>query len=288
MKRRATLAALAPVLARAQVLRLRLPGGRDARDARYRSMLSLFELLFEAAGIAWVPEWVNGMSQGRIAAELRQGGLDIGMLPNTHGALAGLPVLRHPLRRGLLGVRLLLARAAQAEALAAVTGIAQLRAWRLGYGADWPDLPAMRAQGFDVVTGASYQGLFEMLALGRFDWLHRGVNEVWNEIDTPGLLPAGLVVVPRVALFYPLDDYLCLRPGLAPWLPRLQQAWARIQQDGRYARWYRATYGPALRRAALGERRVLHLAGYGAPPGTPLEEFDAFQLAPMRGELSLP
>ena len=46
-----------------------------------------------------------------------------------------------------------------------------------------------------------------MLASGRFDWMHRGVSEIWEEVDNPSLVTEGLTVVPGLALFYPLDNF---------------------------------------------------------------------------------
>lgn len=287
MKRRTLLLAAAPGASGAGPVPLRIAGGRDALDPRYRSMRSLLDLLFDAAGLRWTPHWVADVSQPRIVTELKAGRLDLAMLPSNMPELEALPVLRHPLRRGLLGTRLLLTRRELVPSFARVKSLDELRRWRLGFGADWSDLPGMRAQGFDIVTGSHYRGLFEMLARRRFDWLHRGVNEIWQELETPGLLPAGLAVVPDLALFYPLDDYFVLAPQQAALLQRLEQAWTQCRQDGRYARWFQANYGEALRRAALQQRRVLHLAGMGVLPGTPLQEFDAFRLSPTRGELGL-
>lgn len=287
MKRRTLLLAAGPGAVGASPLVLRMAGGRSDLDPRYQSMRSLLDLLMDAAGLRWTPHWVADVSQPRIVTELQAGRLDLAMLPSSTPGLEALPVLRHPLRRGLPGARLLLTRRELVPSFAPVKSLEELRRWRLGYGADSPDLPGMRAQGFDIVTGSSYRGLFEMLVRRRFDWLHRGVDEIWQELDTPGLLPRGLAVVPQLALFYPLDDYFVLGPHQAALLPRLQRAWAQCRQDGRYARWFQTRYGETLRRAALAQRRVLHLAGMGVLPGTPLLEFDALRLSPTRGELGL-
>jgi ABC-type amino acid transport substrate-binding protein len=290
--RRQLLAATAlgalPLPSTAQPLRLRYPGGRDANDLRYEALEGLLKLAFGAAGQRIELERVMGMSQRRAILEAHAGQLDVSLVPTSLNPPQGLQVLRVPVRRGLLGLRLLLAPEALLARLAAVQDLNGLHGLRMGYGADWDDLPTMRTLGFDVVTGDSYSGLFRMLAQGRFDWMHRGVNEIWAELDHPSLVPHGLAVVPKLALYYPLDDYFCVSPRRPDLFALLQRGMQRIRTDGRYARWFRDTYARALERAQMKQRHVLHLNGYGVPPETPLQAFDVVRLSPTQGELRLP
>lgn len=279
---------LAASAAGAAPLTLRFPGGRDAADHRYDHLEDLLQRLLRAAGQSVRIQRVPGLTQPRRLIELQAGRLDVAFVSSVSPELPKLQVLRQPIRRGLLGLRLLLAPRAIAPQLARVRSMAELRPWRLGYGSDWSDLAQMQTLGLNVVTAASYSGLFRMLAQRRFDWMHRGLNEVWGEVDTPGLLPKEVVVVPRVALFYPLDDYFCVSPRRPELLGLLELGYGRLLRDGGYAQWFRQHFGPALARARLDEREVIHLTGYGVPPGTPLDAFDALSLSPARGELVLP
>lgn len=282
------LAATASTAEAATPLRLRFPAGRDANDARDSSVEDLLALLLRAVGRRLEVQRVPGLTQPRRLIELQAGRLDVAIVSSVSPLLSGLRVLRQPLRRGLLGLRLILTRPERAPGFAKLRQLDELRRWRLGYGADWADLPQMQALGLDVVPVSSYSGMFRMLEQGRIDWMHRGVNEVWAELDHPTLVPSGLVVVPDVALFFPLDDYFCVSPHHPELLPLLEQGFARVLQDGRYAQWFRQHFGRGLERAGLAQRQVLNLAGYGVPPGTPLQAFDALRLAPARGELVLP
>jgi hypothetical protein len=258
---------------------LSFSGGIDANDRRYDYPRELLELALERAGSRRTVRQVGGMSQARLAVEVAEGRLDVLILPMSWPTnLAVMPV-RLPLRRGLLGVRLLLARAAQAGELAAVTSLDQLRSrYRMGYGADWVDRPAYSALGFRTVLGSSYTGLFDMLRAGRFDFLHRGVNEIWAEIDHPRL-GRGLAVVPSLALRYPLDDYFWVRRGNDALATLIERGLNAARADGSFGALYERWFGTGIRRAALGQRRVLELGGYPVEPGTPLELFDALQQA---------
>lgn len=118
-----------------------------------------------------------------------------------------------------------------------------------------------------------------MLASGRFDWMHRGVSEIWPEVDNPELMAEGLVVVPDLALFYPLDNYFCLSPQRASWLGALATGLDRLERDGRYRQWFDTHYGEALARAQLAGRRVLGLQGYDLMPGSDPRAFDVLGLS---------
>ena len=89
-----------------------------------------------------------------------------------------LPV-RVPTRRGLLGFRLLLIRRQRQSEFRNIRSLDELRRFSIGQGFAWSDAEILRSQGLRVETG-SYEGLFRMLAAGRFDCYPRGINEVFT------------------------------------------------------------------------------------------------------------
>lgn len=259
---------------------LRFSGGIDANDQRYEYPRQLLELALAKAGSALKVVQVGGMTQTRLAAEVGEGRLDVLILPMSWPSNAVIEAVRTPLRRGLLGVRLLLARADRAAGLARVRDLAELRTrYTMGYGADWLDRPAFAPLGFRVVPGASYTGLFDMLRAGRFDFLSRGVNEVFAELDSP-TLGRELALVPGLAMSYPLDDYFYVRLGNRALSDLLTQGLARARADGSFEALFRRFHGAALKRAELDKRRIFDVGGYPVEPGTNLELFDVLRDLP--------
>jgi hypothetical protein len=267
---------------------LRIPGGRDPNDRRYGFTDQLLTEALAAAGHPVKLQRLLGLSQRRIALDLASGLLDVAVLPTVGSSPPEVLPVRWPIRRGLLGLRLLLARPERAQALAQVRSVAELQRFTLGYGGDWRDIDQMRDLGFRIETSGSYTGLFQMLRAGRFDYLHRGVNEVWDELANPELAGTGMVVVPKLALYFPLDDFFHVGAHSSAWALRIEHGLQTLRASGRYAALFRQTYGEALRRAELPKRRVLHLSGYGVEPGTPIDEFDVLQLLGTSGDLRLP
>jgi hypothetical protein len=274
-----------PQASRSEVLRsepLRFSGGLDGNDERYSFPAELLSLAMRSAGSHRELLQIGGMTQARLAVEVSEGRMDTLLLPSSWPINAAVTPVLVPLRRGLLGVRLLLARPEVAQKLARCKTLAELRSgFVMGYGADWIDRPAFEPLGFRMNAGASYSGLFDMLRAGRCDYLNRGVNEVWAELDHPQL-GRGLVVVPGVGLSYPLDDYFWVRRGNTELHEQITRGLARAKADGSYRASFDRFHSAGLRRAALPSRVMFDVGGYPSEPGTPLELFD------LLGELRRP
>ena len=268
---------------------VRFPGRGEAGDHRFDFGAQLLALCLERSGDAYRLEVIQGMNQPRAREAARQGAIDVVMLPNTATDTAPLLPVKLPLRRGLLGVRLLLARPERAERIMLVENTEQLkREFVLGYGRSWLDAEAMQAIGFRVEYGTTYRGLFDMLRAGRFDLLSRGVNELPAELADPALAGSGLVVVPGIALYYPIDDYFWVRPDRPELHAAIERGFRRALADGSYAALFNRHYAAAMAEARIDERSVLHVLGYPVPAGTPLEHFDVLRPSRSRARWTSP
>jgi len=115
----------------------------------------------------------------------------------------------------------------------------------------------LRANGLRVVTSIGYEQLFAMLAAERFDYMPRGVHEVWYEQrQHPGLaIEDGLFLRYSVPFhFFTSRD----NPALAD---RIERGLRAAQADGSFDRLFRSI--PSFRRGLdeiqTGRRRVLEL-----------------------------
>lgn len=268
---------------------VRFPGRGEPGDQRFDFGAELLTLCLEKSGEGLGLEVIQGMNQQRAREAALRGQVDVVMLPNTAPATGALVPVKLPLRRGLLGVRLLVARPESVESLLHVETLADLRrGFRFGYGRAWLDAEVMEQLGFQLVYGSTYAGLFDMLRAGRFDVLSRGVNELSAELADPRLAGRGLVVVPGIALYYPLDDYFWVSPMRPELHEAIERGFLRALEDGSYAALFSRHYAKAMHDADLEERRVIHLLGYPVPPGTPLEHFDVLRLQTSRADLVMP
>ncbi len=261
------------------VREVRFPGRGEPGDHRFDFSAELLVLVLERAGGGWNVTIIEAMKQPRALQAARQGDVDVVALPNLASDRSRLIVVRKPLRRGLLGMRLLLSRPADAERLMAIESLETLkRDFVMGYGDTWMDREALTDLGFRLSTGSNYPGLFDMLRAGRFDYLHRGINELGPELANERLAGRDLVVVPGIALYYPLDDYFHVTPRRPELARAIERGFERVLADGSYAALFNRHFEAAMRDAKLQERSIIHVSGYPVPPGTPLEDFDVLGL----------
>ena len=178
--------------------------------------------------------------------------------PEREGHL--LPV-RIPVDRGLLGYRILLIDAKDQPRFSAVAKAADLKPFRFGLLPWWDDAAIMRGAGFQVVAGASYDGLFQMLAAHRFDAFSRGVGEVLAEYEDRKPSMPGLAVERHLLLHYRVPIYFWFRDD-EEGRRRAERVRAGLEQmvaDGALKKMFDAEFGPSLARLDLVHRLVIEL-----------------------------
>lgn len=238
------------------------PSADPGVDPRRIYPLQLLMLALRKADCQVPVEGRYGYSQARAMSELALERLDVTMVSHRQLPLNMGRVVPVPLRQGLLGLRLLLCLPDRANELSRITDAAQLKRLALGYGADWNDRPVFEQLGYRLVTSTSYAGLFPMLQARRFDYLSRGINEVWDELDVVQRKGSAPAVVPGIALRYPLDDYFVVRPSATALARALEQGLKLAREDGSFQTLFEDHFGQALRRSRLAERRLLNVPGY--------------------------
>lgn len=213
----------------------------------------------------------------RQVRELEKGLVDVAPLPAVDDAYQGRRLLRvdFPLRPGLLGLRLLLAREDRLAELGRLDSLDRLRRGaRIGYGADWADRERMERLGFQLVLARSTEGLYELLRSGRCDLLSRGFKEVEAELLRFGAGAPRIAVLPGVALHYPLEDCFFVSPQRQALQAALVDGLQRLRSDGGWLQLLSRHYGPLLRRQAMPQRQIWPLPGYPAPRGLDPELLD--------------
>lgn len=194
------------------------------------------------------------------------GELDIQWMSTTVKREEKLIPIRIPIYRGVLGLRLLLVTHANKQTFAEVKTISQLAQFVGGHGAHWGDLPVYEANGLPVKSYGHYDTLFLLLKNKRFDYFHRGVNEIWKELESR---EDALTVADHIVLFYPHPVYFFVsksRPLLAQ---DLEQGLNRALKDGSYEALFRKFHQADLDRAELNKRHLIRLKNPVNPAGTP-------------------
>jgi ABC-type amino acid transport substrate-binding protein len=254
------------------------PAPESKEDVRYDYHWRILATALERTRAKWGPYALEAgplMSEPRQVVELSRpgGALTVIHLDTTPDMERDLLPVRIPVDRNLVGYRVLLIRKEDQPRFTPqrIRTLEDLKRLTFGLGLGWVDVGIMRHNGFNVVTGSDYEGLFAMLASGRFDAFPRGAAEVLAEFDRRKETFKGLHIEENFLLYYPLPMYF--------WFPRTPQGErlaARAKEgmlamiaDGTYERIFRSAFKDRIERLGLAKRRVFRLDNPYLVPETP-------------------
>lgn len=251
----------------------------SARDTRYRYHIEVMRAALDrtvAQAGPYVLRSAGPMSQARQVAELRQrtGRLTVIVRGYNPDYAREFRRAAASLDRGVLGYRALLIRRADQPRFSKVRSLQDLAAIPIGQGSTWKDVDILRANGLQVVTGTSYEGLFEMLAVGRFDAFSRGIDEIGDELDQHRAALPALGIERDLLLHYPVARHAWFaRDAQGEILAaRLETGVRAIAADGTLDRLFRQFFGARLAALALPRRRLISLANPFLPADVAAED----------------
>lgn len=194
--------------------------------------------------------------------------------------------VRIPVDRNLGGYCILMARKETAAKLKAVKSLADLRAFSVGLGLGWLDVAILKHNGFNVVTGSNYDGLFQMLDNRRFDVFPRAVVEVLGEYDRVHPQMPDLVLDGSLILYYPLPMYFWFQatPEGKRLADRARRGMLAMLADGSYLKIFNKHQGWKIERLKLGQRRLLKAANPLLGPETPFGDRRLWYRLPGQAE----
>jgi ABC-type amino acid transport substrate-binding protein len=251
----------------------------SARDVRYLYQWEVLRTALEKTHAKWGPyRLVAGevMTERRQAYELRNatGNLTVMYLGTTPEFERELVPVRIPVDRSLGGYCVFLVRAGEQARFDAVRTLDDLRQFTYGLGLGWIDVEILRASGFNVVTGSSYDGLFEMLVNRRFDVFLRGAVEILDEYEQRREELRDIRIEDSLLLYYPLPMYFWF--AKTPEGQRLAQraeAGLRLMlADGSYDEIFDRYQRAKIERLHLKTRKAYRIDNPFLGPETPLAD----------------
>lgn len=158
-----------------------------------------------------------------------------------------------PMYKGMFGWRVMLTKSEHPDLLKDIQDKSALRKLTFGLGSDWPDVQLFEANGMRVVTTSSYESLFTMLRLERFDAFPRSVLEVWQELDSFGDM--GIMLDPHIVVYYPYHSYYFVAKDNQALANDIENGFNLLIQSGLYERLFQEAFGELLKQANLSQRR---------------------------------
>lgn len=178
--------------------------------------------------------------------------------------------IRIPLVKGLLGYRVLIIKKGDQDKFDAIESVEELRQYTAGQGHDWPSTKVLQANGIRVSTTSSYEGLFNMLKAGRFDFFPRGMTEAWLELAAHKGL--GLAVEKTLLLYYPSPVYFFVNKENTQLAEAIETGLLRAIEDGSFDQLFHSHYShkEMFTLAKLEHRTVIYLQNPLFPAKTPI------------------
>jgi hypothetical protein len=261
---------------RAEVLRVVYPASEVRGDARFADLIDILRTALERttaeAGPFELAPSALEMNEARYLSALKQGQLiNIAWSSTSIDKERELLPLRIPLRKGLLGYRIALIARGQQARVDQIHSLDDLRRFSVGQGMGWGDVQLYQAAGIKVAQ-ASYDKLFRMLTLGRFDLFPRGVTEVYAEYALRAPDDPQLTVEKNLLLYYPWPYYFFFNHKDGALKQRVENGLRMMLRDGSFDALFWKYNGKAIEQANLRGRRVITLPNRMLPRETPLGE----------------
>lgn len=212
------------------------------------------------------------MNEGRYRQELYHGTLiNVIWSVATVDAENDFLSVKIPLRKGILGYRVLLIRKQDREKFAAVRDINDLRKFTVGQGHTWNDLGVYRANGIKVVTGNDYESLFAMLMEGRFDYFSRGINEALAELEARKFKYPDMMLEENLLLYYPWPKFFYFNKKDKKLADRIEKGMNIMLHDGTFENLFRKFNQKHIDAVNFKHRRLIKLDNPLLPPSVPLD-----------------
>jgi hypothetical protein len=179
--------------------------------------------------------------------------------------------IRIPVRKGLLNYRLLLIHKNDLKVFEKINTLSELKRQTAGLLYGWSITQTMLEQGFRIKKGNNYDSLFQMLNSHRFDFVPRGVNEIFDEVKLREKTLKNITIEPHLALYLPAPSYIFVSPAHPRIAKRLKEGLELMIQDGSFDQLFHQYFDDDLAKAKLNERTILKLDNIYAPVGMPLD-----------------
>ncbi len=180
--------------------------------------------------------------------------------------------IKIPVRRGLVSYRLLLVNKKNLGIFKGVRSAEQLKQLRAGLNDGWTTYEIMNSQGFEIVKLNDFEGMFNMLQVNRYDYLLRGVNEVFGELEMRKERNPSLVLEPNLAVYIPSATYIFVSKKAPRIARRLREGLQKMVENGQLEALFNEFYKENLLKAELHKRTIIKLNNPTLPSGVPLKQ----------------
>ena len=227
--------------------------------------LALSHTQKEGDGPFRLEPYADNVTQNRGMFLLRTGAIDVIALGTNVERESQMLPIKIDILRGIVGFRLFVIRAADQARIAHMDERAIRQQLIFGLNSQWADLLILRGNGFTVVTSASYENLFGMLASCRFDVFTRGLNEARRELEQRKQIYPQLAVEKTKALYFPYPVYFWVSKTNTQLAQRIERGLELSLADGSFRELFESYHAAEIKLLASEKRRVIRLSNPTMP-----------------------
>lgn len=241
-----------------------LNGQHSAKDPRVffkeRALRKILEVTEKEYGPLELRVLDRKLERTRQLKELIKGTIvQVGIEPTKTAWEENLLPVYIPLYKGLLGWRICLINEDSQKEISKVKTLEDLKKIPAGTGSQWSSTKALKKAGFYVVTGTTYESLFKMLQAGRFTMFHRGLTEIFDELEARKAEFPRLAVDKHIAVVMPLPLYIFVTPRMPSLKKRIEEGLKMLVANGWLDKSIDELFGEDIRRADLKNRLIFRI-----------------------------
>lgn len=179
--------------------------------------------------------------------------------------------IRVPIRRGIFSYRLLMINKDKEQTFKSISTVEHLKYMRVGVRKSWTTRIILEHLNFNIVDAYSYDAVFGMLDKGRFDYVPRGINEIFGELEYRKSELTNIMIEPDIALYIPSPYYIFVSPKTPRLAARLEYGLNEMIKSGQLQDIFFKHYGDFIKQAQIHNKRIIQIGNPVLPKETPLE-----------------
>lgn len=179
--------------------------------------------------------------------------------------------IRIPIRRGILNYRLLAINKENLSQFETVDTSQSLGKYKVGLRRGWATVALMDSYDYSVLQASSLDGLYQKLSSYEIDYIPRGINEIFDEVESHRQLNQDLIIDPSIAIHTQAPYYIFVSPTEKRLAERLEKGLELMIADKSLKALFDKYYAHKIAKAKLNKRKIIHLNNPNISPETPLK-----------------
>lgn len=184
-------------------------------------------------------------------------GIDVMIGTATKERAALYQPIHFPILKGLNGLRIPLINRSTPEMFSNIGSLKDLKQLTLGQFHTWTDVKILEKNGFNVIKGSSFSGLFQMLDKKRIDYLPQSILDIERDLKNLGHL--GIMADPYIMFKYPSAYYFYVRKDNHQLAADILHGLEKSLTDRSFDRIFYAYYGDVLDKLNYKHRQTFKL-----------------------------